>query len=132
MVAEESPKARRVVRRRRANVPGGRHHSHRVMVTPEEEALLLQRAEEHRVTVPRLLIESALAPTGETPTERRNAVVELFAVHRLLAGIANNVNQMARATNVTGEVQAEMVATLRAVRRTAERIDTAVDVLGQS
>lgn len=102
------------------------------MVTPEEEALLLQRAEEHRVTVPRLLIESALAPTGETPTERRNAVVELFAVHRLLAGIANNVNQMARATNATGEVQAEMVATLRAVRRVAERIDDTVDRLGTS
>ena len=131
-MAEEPAKARRVVRRRRANVPGGRQHNHRVMVTPGEGALFLQRGGGHRGTVPRLLIESGLAPAGETPTERRNAVVELFAVHRLLAGIANNVNQMARATNVTGEVQAEMAATLRAVRRVAERIDTAVDRLGTS
>ncbi|WP_435736432.1 plasmid mobilization relaxosome protein MobC [Cellulosimicrobium sp. PMB13] len=35
--------------------------------------------------------------------------------------MSNNVNQMAKATNATGEVQDEMVETLRAVRRLAER-----------
>ena len=82
------------------------------------------------VTIPRLLVESALASaTSETPTERRNAMAELFALHRLLAAVSNNVNQMARATNATGEVQAEMSATLDAVRRTAVRIDDAIDGL---
>ncbi len=123
--------SRRLSRRRRANVPGGRHHSHEVKVTPEEEARLLQLAESQRVSVPRLLIESALAvPAGECLTERRDALVMLFGVQRLLAGIANNVNQIARATNATGEWQDETAATLAAVRRTSGRIDDAIDGLG--
>ncbi|WP_235857242.1 MobC family plasmid mobilization relaxosome protein [Occultella glacieicola] len=102
-------------------------------VTPEEEAVLLRLALAQEVTVPRLLVESALASeTGETATERRNAIAELFRAHRLLAAISNNVNQMAKATNATGEVQEDLVETLRAVRRTAGRIDEAIDGLSLS
>ena len=39
------------------------------------------------------------------------------------------VNQIAKATNATGEVHEDLVQTLRAVRRTAERVDTAIDDL---
>ena len=102
-------------------------------MTPEEEAVLLRLALAQGVTVPRLLVESALAAeTGETSTERRNAIAELFRVHRLLAAISNNVNQMAKATNATGEVQDDLVETLRAVRRTAGRIDEGIDGLSLS
>ena len=95
--------------------------------------MLLRLAEAQHVTVPRLLVESALAAaTSETPTQRRDAIAELFRLHRLLAAISNNVNQMAKATNATGEVQDELEATLRAVRRTAERIDAAIDGLALS
>lgn len=132
-MSDETPGGRLFSRRRRANVAGGRQHFHKVKVTPEEEGVLLRLAEAQRVTIPRLLVESALAAeTSETPTERRNAMAELFAAHRLLAAVSNNVNQMARATNATGEVQAEMVETLRAVRRVAERIDDAIDGLATS
>jgi len=114
-------------------VAGGRLHQHKVKVTPEEEGVLLRLAEAQRVTVPRLLVESTLAAaSGETPTERRDAIAELFRLHRLLAAISNNVNQIAKATNATGEVHDELVATLRAVRRTAERIDGAIDGLALS
>ncbi|PYF96345.1 mobilisation protein (MobC) [Georgenia satyanarayanai] len=98
-------------------------------MSPEEEGVLLRLAAEQRVTVPRLLVESALTAGAETPSERRNAMAELFALHRLLASISNNVNQMAKATNATGEVQEELTATLAAVRRTALRIDEAIDGL---
>ena len=125
----EAPKGRQFARRRRANVEGGRPHRHEVKVSPEEEGILLRLAAEQRVTVPRLLVESALAARSETPSERRNAMAELFALHRLLASISNNVNQMAKATNATGEVQEELSATLSAVRRTALRIDDAIDGL---
>ncbi|WP_245934268.1 MobC family plasmid mobilization relaxosome protein [Branchiibius hedensis] len=121
---------RRFGRRRRANAAGGRQHQHQVKVTPEEEALLLQRALAQGVTVPRLLVESALAAErGETVTERRNAAAELFGVHRLLGTIANNVNQMAKATNATGEVQRELSGAMAAVRRVADRIDAVLDEL---
>lgn len=135
LVEEEkrSPRGRLFGRRRRANFEGGRRHRHEVKVSPEEEARLLRLALEQGVTVPRLLVESALASeAGETSTQRREAIAELFRIHRLLAAISNNVNQMARATNATGEVQAEMVSTLAAVRRTAQRIDDAVDELSLS
>jgi len=116
--------------RRRRRVPGGRQFRHEVKVTPEEEAQLLQLALAQRVSIPLLLVESALAGGGETPAERRSAIEELFAVHRLLATIANNVNQIAKATNATLETQPETFATLAVVRRVAERIDEAVDALG--
>lgn len=118
-----------MVRRRRAKGAGGRQHSHRVMVTPEGETLLVQLAERHRVTVLRLLVESALAPGGETPTERRNAVVELFAVRRLLAAVSNNVNQVARHANATEEFPEDAAAVLAAVRRLVPRLSAAAERL---
>ncbi len=129
-MSEETPAVRRFARRRRANVAGGRQHRHEVKVTPEEEALLVQRAEAEHVSVARLLVETALAgPAGETITERRQAMAELFGVHRLLAAVSNNVNQIARATNATGELQAELEGTLVAVRRTAARVDAVLEGL---
>lgn len=117
-------------RQRRANAAGGRHHRHVVKVTPAEEALLLQLAVAQGVTVPRLLVEAALsASAGQTPTERRNAIAELFRIYRLLGTIANNVNQMARATNATGQVHPELTETMRAVRRVADRVEGAIDGL---
>lgn len=133
VVSESTPGGRLFSRRRRANYEGGRLHRHEVKVSPEEEGALLRLAKAQRVTVPRLLVESALAAeSAETPTERRQLLAELFRVHRLLASLSNNVNQMARATNATGEVQDDMRATLAAVRRTAERIDDTTDRLGLS
>lgn len=135
-------------RRRRANVAGGRRHSHRVLVTPEEEARLVQLAEAHRVTVPRLLIEAALtlhasgtsggssgagvAAAGGlggvvTPTQRRDALVEMFAIRRLLAAVSNNVNQIARHANAGDEFPPDARVALQAVRRVVERLDEAMD-----
>ncbi len=118
-------------RRRRANVPGGRHHSHRVLVTPEEEAVLVRLAEASRVTVPRLLIEAAMSGGGETPTERRDAVAGLYSVRRLLAAVSNNVNQLARHANSGFGFPDEAAATLVAVRRVVVRIDAVVEALSE-
>lgn len=123
---------RRLGRRRRANVAGGRQHSHRVLVTPEEEAVLARLAAEQRVTVPRLLVESALSPAGETPTQRRDAIAELFAVRRLLAAVSNNVNQVARHANAGPEFPADAAAVLAAVRRTVGRIDETLEKVAVS
>ena len=95
--------------------------------------MLLRLAKAQHVSVPRLLVESAIAAqAGETLTERKQAMAELFTLHRLLAAISNNVNQMARATNATGTLPDELRSTLTAVRRTAERIDAAIDGLSLS
>jgi len=97
-------------------------------VTPEEEALLLQRAEARKVTIPRLLVEAALADgSGETATDRHDMLVELFRLRRYLAAVSNNVNQIARATNSGAPIGDELTHTLRAVRDTCLSIDAALD-----
>jgi len=127
-------RVRRFARRRQANEVGGRSHSHRVKVTEAEAAALAERAEERGVSVPRLLVEAALAdPTlSTTAAERQEAMVELFAVRRLLAAVSNNVNQLARQANSTGTVPAEAAATVAAARRLAGRIDDAIDGLSDA
>ena len=131
-MAESDVDVRGLRRRRRANVRGGRQHRHEVKVSEAESAVLTALAEAQHMTVPRLLVESALAsPAGETVTDRREAMAQLFGLHRLLAAVSNNVNQIARATNATGQVQPETEQTLAAVRRVAERIDRAIDGLSR-
>ncbi len=135
MVSEDwSAQGRKPVRRTR--VVGGRHHRHVVRVTPEEEARLLLLAGEYKVSVAKLLVDSALAAgapnaggkASVVPVVDRAVAVELFAAVRQLAGIATNVNQIARKANTTGEVAAETPGTLAAVRECAARIEA---VLGR-
>jgi len=129
---EKTPRKRSLVRRRRANAlkSSPRWVTHKVMVSVEEEARLLVLANEHRVSIPRLLMESALAGSvGETPTERRNVIAELYQVNQLLAVSSSNVNQLARVANSTGAVPAEASVTIAALRRTLVRIDDVVERL---
>ncbi|MGW8566696.1 MobC family plasmid mobilization relaxosome protein [Isoptericola sp. NPDC055881] len=123
------PRARDAARRRRENFEGGRRSSHRVTVSPAEELQLRVRADSLGYTVPRLLVEAALADHGETVSDRRDLVATLLQVSRLLGAVSNNVNQIARATNATGELQEDTAATLAAVRKVASRVEKVVDEL---
>lgn len=127
--ADAGARRRAQLRRRRANAAGGRRLRHTVKVTEVEETQLAAKAAEQGVTVPRLLVEAALAGGGETATQRREVAAELFATYRLLAAISNNINQIAKATNATGEAQTETSATLAAVRRTALRVDAVLEAM---
>jgi len=91
--------------------------------TEPERDQLRSRAAELGVSVPRLMVESALEGM-ETPTERRRMTAELFEVRRLLATVANNVNQLARAANITGEVATavRLAGTLREVEDLIARL----------
>ncbi len=99
---QSQPPNRPFGRRRRANVARGRRVAYQVKLTEEEQVRLLELAEAQQVTIPRLLVESALASTGETPARRRQAMVGLFKIEHLLATVANNVNQLARIANISG------------------------------
>ena len=128
MSEPKGPK-KRLARRRRANAPGGRPHQHMVRVTDMEEAQLRLRADGENVTIPRLLIERALADGGETPSERREALVELFRVRRQLAGLATNVNQIAHAVNTDGRLPIGSAATLAQIEGVVEKVDAAIEGL---
>jgi Bacterial mobilisation protein (MobC) len=88
---------------RRAREPIARGVIQKVKLTVEERDELRAKAAELCVSVPRLMVESALSGV-ETPTERRRLVAELFEARRLLATVANNVNQLARSANISGQV----------------------------
>lgn len=129
---EAKPRARSLARRRRENVQGGRRHRHAVTVTPEEEGLLVRLAEEQGVSVPRLLVEAVTArPMGESATERRELLAQLFGTHRALGAVGNNLNQLTRAANATGELSVELEHTLAAIRRLLVRVDETLDGLAQ-
>lgn len=114
--------------KRQANVSGGRVGRHVVKVTAEEEAELLAIAERRSVTVSRLLVESALRPdVGVTREDLRELLVKLDQGFRLLGSIANNVNQIAKATNASHEIQDDLGGALGAVRRVGLRVDTLMD-----
>jgi hypothetical protein len=121
-----APAARPKGRVRRAREPVAREVIQKVKLTQKERDQLRARAAELGMSVPRLMVESALSGV-ETPTERRRMVAELFDARRLLATVANNVNQLARSANISGQVHEgqrleqtlaevdELVAELRAL-----------------
>lgn len=98
-------------------------------MTAEEEAALLARAEREKVTVPNLLVSAALAEGTDSPTERRAIAAELMQLHNLLARSSNNINQLARQANATGEFPVEAREALKHIRTVAMRIDQAIDGL---
>ena len=118
---------------RRRRILGGRHKRYVVRVSDVEEGYLRRLALAHRVSVQRLLVESTMAAgAGQSLADRRAVIANLFGLYRLAANIANNVNQIAKVANATGEIRAELAATLDAARRVAVRIDAQIDELSLS
>jgi hypothetical protein len=128
-VSEENAARSRFSRRRRENTPAGSKKRRDVWVTVEEEAALVARAEREKVTVPNLLISSALSEHSDSPTERRAIAAELMSLHNLLARSSNNINQLARQANATSEFPTEAREALKHIRSVAMRIDDAIDGL---
>lgn len=117
-------------RRRRANVTGGRATVRtEVKLSEDEAAVLRERADEQGVTLPRLLVEAALAAGGETPTERRDAITELFALRRDIAGHLNNVNQLAKHANTDGVFPEQAFQIAARTWPMFDRIDAALEQL---
>ncbi|MFC8041789.1 plasmid mobilization relaxosome protein MobC [Paenarthrobacter sp. NPDC057355] len=122
----DAPKASRLGKSRRDNVPGGRNRKVEVYVTEDEKAALTVRAIQQNVSVPRLLFDSAFSEAGETATDRRNVAVELLGIRTLLGAMSNNINQIARHANATSEFPDDAAAAVDAARRLMVRIDDAV------
>jgi hypothetical protein len=121
-------------RRRRANATPGEKRSKRypVTVTPTEAAELEAKAAAAGMTVPRLLHESAKSAHVETSTERKAAIAELFSIRREVAGIATNLNQLARYANTEGIFPAEAEVVTAEFRALFPRVTAAVDRLADS
>ncbi|MFE1595080.1 plasmid mobilization protein [Nocardia sp. NPDC058705] len=115
-------------RQRQANTVGGRAKAHCVKVTPEQELELVARAARAKVSVSRLLVEAALSDAGNTVGTSRDVADRLAGIERLLANIANNVNQIAVVANSDGSVNHEaLAANMELLRRLRGRVDIALD-----
>ena len=124
----ESGGLRRMSRRRARNVSGGRPFRHVVRVSESEEAQLVVAASRQGVTVPRLLVVCALERSDEiTSADKRELLVELFTIHRLLGNMANNINQIARAVNSTGDLPEQTGAVMTALWSTMQRVNREID-----
>jgi hypothetical protein len=120
-------------RQRRANAEDGpRQKRYTVKVTREEDMQLIARAVARSVTVPRLMVETAMSAHIETDTDRQAAIAELFAVRRLLANVANNVNQIARFANDEKQFPADAQAIVEEYRALVPRISAAIEELSGS
>ena len=131
-MAEETGKRRVFGRQRRANVAGGREKNYRVYVTAEEDAQLRARAVVAEVTVPRLLFESAMNTHIETSTDRKQLIAEVFRLTRLMATVANNVNQLARYANTEGQFPSEAQAVVAEYRGLARQVEDTIQKLAHS
>lgn len=122
-----------VKRQRQANVEGGRSVRRVVRLSEFEDNALMLKASEQGVSVQRLLVESALTfETGETATERRDAIASILQAQRQLAAIGNNLNQIARATNAGEPIEDGIAGSLDYLRGVLGRLDSAADVIANA
>ena len=119
-MTEEPKTLRRQVRR--VGQPRGVRHV--VKVSAEQEARLVEVANAQGVTVPRLLVESALSGGPGEAAARRAVAGELFGLQRALGAIGVNLNQLARSANSTGYLEESTAASL-------QRLDLIVAQVGE-
>lgn len=117
-------------RKRQANIGGGRKHPVQLKLSLVEKTALKVHADELGVSIQRLLVESTLSLfQGETLTERRDLLTALLQLQRGLAAVGNNINQIARAANATGEIKGDLDAALAQLRASVARIDETLESL---
>ncbi|WP_329468692.1 plasmid mobilization protein [Streptomyces sp. NBC_01431] len=103
---------------------GKRQHVTKVLMSDKEAQLVRGRAIALGVSVPRTLVEAATGVPPLTRTERDAMYMEVMAVRRLLANMANNLNQIARALNADAEFSPDQLrAVLDRLPGTIERVE---------
>ncbi len=97
--------------RRQRRVPGGSPHRINIRTTTETYARLVAGAAVARLSLPRYLIESALRRSsgGWSLREQRWWAERLDVIETRLIRIGTNLNQMAAATNATGETPEALI-----------------------
>jgi Bacterial mobilisation protein (MobC) len=119
--------------RRERSTAGRRPEVVKLRLTEAERGELAAQASQRGITVQRYLLECAAAVQAggsviETATDRREDMATLLGLRRLLANVANNVNQIARAANAGAlPTGAESAAAFNAARRASDRIFDVVD-----
>ncbi|EHR48716.1 hypothetical protein SacmaDRAFT_0412 [Saccharomonospora marina XMU15] len=120
--------------RRQRRVPGGAPVRINVRTTEKVYARLAMAAATARLSLPRYLVESALREPagGWSLREQRWWVERLDAVETRLIKVGTNLNQMAAATNATGELSGALGVALRYLEATLDRHRELLDAIDPS
>jgi hypothetical protein len=96
----------------------------RVSMSEMERAQLLQLEAQTGLSPSAILVDAALG-SGDPAvlTVRKQEVVTLLTIRRLIGTAANNVNQLARHANATGEVKNEALAAVQEARQLMRQIE---------
>lgn len=97
-----------------------------VKFTGEEYRAVVARAVAAGLTVPSYLALSGLRPEGVAAGDAKAALINVRGARRVLAGVANNLNQLTAKLHGTGEVDAALPAVVVAVERLMQRVDVAI------
>jgi len=93
---------------------------------PEYDALAALAAEAG-LSVPRYLVDSALAEATQPQIASPALMAEITAVKRLIANAANNINQIARKLNSGAAPDASIAPSMAAARYAMSRLDVVLD-----
>lgn len=105
---------------RRGRHPSGRHIRMSLRLSDTEDREIRRRASAAGVSPQRYLLEASLGGGRITVVDRGRRVDEFTLARRQLAGLATNINQLARRGNATGHIPA---GTERAIRDIARVLD---------
>jgi hypothetical protein len=105
---------------RRGRLPSGRREQLCVRLSAAEMRELRQRSTAAGVSPQRFLLEASLGGGRVTVADRGRRLDEFTHARRQLAGLATNINQLARTGNTTGHIPA---GTERAIRDIARVLD---------
>lgn len=119
--------AGRPPRRQLRRAGSRREVTHKVKVSAEVEARLVERAGARGITVSRLLVESALTGGADAAAARAELASEMFALTRVIGRIGLNINQLAKVANATGSVPPETRHALDAMGRASDRLTALLD-----
>lgn len=114
---------------RRHRVEGGRRHVVKVRLDDAEYDAITARAADSKVSVQWLLVSSALVRRPPASPAPSALAAELAGLRRLVANLANNMNQIARKLNSGGVPDSSIPAAADVVRRAILRLDSALAAL---
>jgi len=124
------------VGRRRANSGSPRTGSRLVRVNAEEDAALMRLAAHQNMSVPRLLVESALRPdTSVSRADIQELITTLFGLSQQISAVGVNLNQIAKVANASGEVPDDLGNVFQGLKqlyfKTEQAIDEVASVKGE-
>ncbi|MDA8437544.1 MAG: plasmid mobilization relaxosome protein MobC [Propionibacterium sp.] len=108
---------------RRRLTEGRREKRTVIKHTPEEWERVASLAKAQGVSVPRLYELAVHTGDAMSASTLTRVVGELHVIQRIMAGVATNLNQLARAANATGEVsEPQVLAAAEAMQRQVSRL----------